>query len=194
MGSEMCIRDRLETLFKTICISGAIACTIWCFYEYSKNEDMCEVYFKSFLEDEESVYPELTIGFPHQLNETKLQMKFGKDMNSSIFRKHLEGKLWDDRILDTSLKDVNLNFGNYYLSNCIWSSPFQPCTKLKPVNTIYLFGMEYHTFRFPSGSPVISSWFQFRTSVFSNGINPSIYELIIAFQYPNQIQERKRMH
>ena len=44
-------------LLKVICILGALSTTIWCFYEYLKNEDMCEVYFKRFTEDQERSVP-----------------------------------------------------------------------------------------------------------------------------------------
>ena len=73
-------KDLFTFIYKTFCLIGAIITASWCCFEYSKNEDICDVYFKRFLEDEESVYPEMTIVVPQQFNETKLQTLFGKRM------------------------------------------------------------------------------------------------------------------
>ena len=83
-------------IFKTFCLIGAIVSAGWCCYEFSKNEDICDVYFKRFLEDEESVYPEMTIVVPQQFNESKLKTIFGENMTSQRLRKILVGEDWDD--------------------------------------------------------------------------------------------------
>ena len=107
-------------IFKTSCLIGAIITTGWCCYEYNKNEDICEIHFKKFFPDVESVYPEMTIVVPQQFNESKLKTKFGKDMNSARLRNILIGEDWDDRVLEDrvseDLEDIRLNLNNYAIS------------------------------------------------------------------------------
>ena len=174
-------------MFKAFCFFGAIVSVSWCCYEYSKNEDICEVYFKRFLEDEESVYPDLTIVLPLQVNASKLEDMLGKNMTPSIFRDILSGEKWDDRILDTQIEDVSLDLDDYMISHCVWSSIFQPCFQLDNIITSSYMGQVQITIRFPPKKQVMSSVFQFSTSVFSNGLNPEPFDLIVAFQYPNRL-------
>ena len=177
----------LYFVFKFLCALGAISCSIWCCYEYSKNEDMCDVYFKEFLEDDDSVYPDVTVMIPHQSNETALKTKFGEKMNSSTFRKTLTGEIWDNRTLDVPLEATILKTEDYLISNCFWSAPAPPCNgKVETINMAQ-FGMVSHTFRFPHDKQIKDAAFQFSTSVFDNGYTPSLYDLIIMFQYPNRL-------
>ena len=99
-------RNIFNLVFQIICLFGTITATLWCCYEFSKNEDICEVLFKKLLEDDETVYPDLTIGFPHQLNDTALRIQFGEEINPSLFRTFLQGGHWDDRMLNIKFDDV----------------------------------------------------------------------------------------
>ena len=176
-----------RVLFKCICTFGAISSSLWCCYEYSKNEDICEVQYKEFLEDEDSVYPDITVMIPQQSNETALKLKFDEKMNSSIFRKILLGEMWDSRILDVPLEEVSLDSDNYIISNCYWSTPYPPCVGKLETFTMAQFGMTTHTFRFPRTFKIQYAAFQFSTSVFHNGYSPNYYDLIIEFEYPNRL-------
>ena len=95
-----------SVLLKIICFSGAICAAIWCCYEYLKNEDMCEVYFKRFTEDDESIYPDLTVLLPHLLDEEELKKAYGNNINTSMFHQNLIGKRYDDYIQNASLEKV----------------------------------------------------------------------------------------
>ena len=173
-------------VFKAICVSGAIATVIWCCYEYNKNEDMCEVYFKLFLEDEWSIYPDITISIPHQLNEEALEKTFGGQINSSLYRKILQGRIWDDRTLEVPIDTVTLNVDDYLISQCAYSSFYDPCREVQ-VSTQYLFGLQQHSFRFSNRRQLISASFIFNDSVFANGRNPVKNDLFVIFQYPNRL-------
>ena len=173
-------------LFKAICLSGAIATAIWCCYEYNKNEDMCEVYFKRFLEDEWSIYPDITISIPHQLNEEALKKTFGGQITSSLYRKMLQGRAWDDRILQVPIDTLTLNVDDYLISQHAWSSFYEPGREVE-VSTQYLFGLQQHSFRFSNHRQLISASFIFNNSVFANGRNPVKNDLLVMFQYPNRL-------
>ena len=110
-----------EVGFKIFCMCGAIATTVWCCYEFSKNEDMCEVYYKEFLEDNQSIYPDITVMIPYQLNETAFRNS-GVGMNISTFKQILRGDYWDDEMLDVSLEDASFKLENYMISSCVLAS------------------------------------------------------------------------
>ena len=63
----------IHSLFELVCILATIALVFWCCYEFSKDEDVCEVLFKKFHEDEDSIYPDLTFALPNRFNETALK-------------------------------------------------------------------------------------------------------------------------
>ena len=177
----------LNIILKRILLLGAIISVIWCCYEYARNEDMCEVNFRKFLENDERVYPDITVMLPMQVNETKLKKSIGKDINASFLQDILHGYYWDDRILDVDLDDVALPLSEYMISHCVWYSFYQPCTKLKQVISWQEFGIVYHTFRLPVKKKTSAAAFQFRTNVFSNGLHPNPWDLLVAFQYPNRL-------
>ena len=62
-----------KVIFKLICACLAVSTTIWCCYEFGKNEDMCEVSYKRFLQDAQSIYPDVTVIIPYQLNEEQFE-------------------------------------------------------------------------------------------------------------------------
>ena len=64
----------LHNFFTLLCILATIALVIWCCYEFSKNEDVCEILFKNFQEDKDSLFPELTFGLQNRLNEKESQI------------------------------------------------------------------------------------------------------------------------
>ena len=115
----------LEVIFKIFCMFGAVATAIWCCYEFAKNEDICEVSYKRFLQDSQSTYPDLFVLFPYLLNETAFE-NLGVGMNTSTFKEILEGKRWDDRMLEIPLDDVSLKLESYMISSCIKSVVFGP--------------------------------------------------------------------
>ena len=178
-----------EVVFKIFCICGAIATTVWCCYEFSKNEDMCEVYYKEFLEDNQSIYPDITVMIPYQLNETAFQNS-GVGMNISTFKQILRGDYWDDEMLDVSLEDASFKLENYMISSCILASQREPCTPIEAItNTMFVGGIRSHAFHLPRDKPTTLAVFQFRKSIFTNGFGPeeASHDLMIAFQYPNRI-------
>ena len=60
----------LHYAFKLICVLTTLSLIIWCGYEFSKDEDVCEVVFKRFYEEKESIYPDLIIGISNEFNES----------------------------------------------------------------------------------------------------------------------------
>ena len=51
----------LHNAFRLVCILTTIALVIWCCIEFNENEDVCEVSFKTFNQDEDSIYPDMIV-------------------------------------------------------------------------------------------------------------------------------------
>ena len=175
-----------KVIFKIVCASLAFSTTIWCCLEFGKNEDMCEVSYKRFLQDDQSIYPELTVIIPYQLNENAFQ-SLGADMNVSTFNQILLGQEWDDEILKISLEDVKLKSDNYLISSCTISSYLDECRPIKINEKMFLAGSISLAFQLPRDKLTSYATFRLRKSIFRNGAFPENRELTIIFQYPNRI-------
>ena len=184
------MKETKESVFlKIICLSGAIATSIWCCYEYHKNEDMCEVYFKRFTEDDESIYPDLTLMLPHQLDEVALQEAYGNNVTSSLFLQNIIGNKYDDSIRRISIeKGIEMNqvskgLKDYLLLSCNHSPMDDTCTPILNVSTVYAFGGAFHSFHFPTNERVMHASFIFNSSVLTTGQNQSSKEILVTFQF-----------
>ena len=179
------MKDTKESVFlKIICLSGAIATSIWCCYEYHKNEDMCEVYFKRFTEDDESIYPDLTLMLPHQLDERALQEAYGNNVSSSLFLQNIMGNKYDDSIRSISIEkgiemdQVSKGLKDFLLLSCNHSPMDETCTPILNVSTVYAFGGAFHSFHFPNNERVMHASFIFNSSVLTTGQNHSSKEIL----------------
>ena len=94
---------------------------------------MCEVNYKRFLQDDQSIYPDIAVLLPYQLNETAFQ-KLRTRINVSTFREILQGTNWDDGVLEISLEDVRLQLSDNLMSSCILSSYYDPCSAIEIIN------------------------------------------------------------
>ena len=88
----------LQNTFKLVCVLATLSLVIWCGYEYYKNEDVCEVLFKTFHEDEDSIYPELSFALPNRFNESALRA-YKEGFNEHNYKGFLQAVgYWDKRM------------------------------------------------------------------------------------------------
>ena len=181
-------------LLKLVCVIGALATTIWCCYEFIKNEDMCEIYFKRFAEDEESIYPDLSIIIPHQLDETALQREYGNAVNPVIFTQNLIGERQDHHIWNISMEkkieihQVSKGIEDYLISTCNLSPlDYTSCTSITNISTLHMYGGILHSFSFPIKERVTHAIFRINTSVFYDNVSPGSNGMLVALHYPNQV-------
>ena len=176
-----------EAIFKIICACGVIATSLWCCYEFGKNEDFCEISYKMFLQDQQDIYPDVNIITPYQLNTTAFH-NLRTGMNSSRVKDSLRGNYWNDKMFKIPLEDVRVKLDSYLISTCVWSSDYEPCNPIEKISYKFLTeGMTSNAFQLPRDKLTTTAVLKFRKSIFSNGISPEDGELTIAFQYPNQL-------
>ena len=114
----------LHNFFKFSCILTTIALVIWCCYEFNKNEDVCEVLFKTFHEDRDSIYPEITFGVQNRFNETALKA-YNESFNEHNYINFLQGGAqWNEKMLDINFTEVSMNLKDYKIETCYFSDCF----------------------------------------------------------------------
>ena len=98
--------------FHIICICATLAMTCWCFIKYCLDKDVSLVGFVTFNQDESNIYPALTICFWNPFLNEKLK-SYGSGINVSTYSNFLQGKHWDNRMMDIDYDDVTVSIEDY---------------------------------------------------------------------------------
>ena len=183
----------MHKIFQLLCTLTTLALVIWCGIEFNKNEDVCEILFKTFHEDKDSIYPELTFAVPNRFNETALR-EYDKGFNEFNYFKFLEGEHWDDKMLDADFEKVSMRIKDYIIESCFYetyqdklSNNCKSNEVIKPWNNLGRVVVPLH---FPSDMIMWSATIMLRNSIFYNGLRPAngaIDGIEVYFAYPNQL-------
>ena len=181
--------NALHNAFRLVCILTTIALVIWCCIEFNANEDVCEVSFKKFHEDKDSVYPDLTFVLPNRFDETALR-SYDESFNEYNYRKFLNGgDYWDEKMLDVDFDKVSMRLEDYILKTCLHETIFGPCKTDGTIKQYDDFGLVENTLHFPLDKTIWKASIKLKNSIFHNGLRPenAFYDgLAVSFAYPNQ--------
>ena len=186
------MRKVLHNTFKLLCVLGTLTLVIWCCYEFYKNEDVCEVLFKVFHEDEDSIYPELYFGTLSRFNETALRA-YHENFNGQNYKLFLSGgSYWDEKMVDVDFKKVRMQIKDYEIGTCLYETPFAQRDGLCKNDIIKIkrfdfFERSLFSLHLPSNMPMYSATIKLKTSFFYNGIRPATDTFFVLFAYPNQL-------
>ena len=106
--------EKVAALFQIPCLIAATSTVIWCCYEFSKNEDVCDFSFKKYNEDEESIYPHISLCFERPFSENKLK-EYGDGINGEKYYQFLLGYNWAEARLKVDYERVTLQLENHLL-------------------------------------------------------------------------------
>ena len=185
---------KLSQFFQIICTVGAICLLSWCFYEFSKNEDVVEVSFKKYGNDEDSIYPDVSLCFDHPFNEDKLK-EFDNALTKSIYTIFLTGQdffgHWEEKALSVDYENVSLQLNEYLVGKAI---VFPSGTATAPHKNISINNFtivaypicKCFTFHLPIGIKLMSVSIALRNTIFPSGLRPkSGFDIVL--HYPQQI-------
>ena len=182
--------DALHKFFKLLCILTTLSLVIWCGYEFSKDEDISEILFQKFHEDEESIYPELTFAVPNRFNETALR-EYDKGFNEINYFKFLQGDDWDDKMLDVDFEKVSMRIEDYIIKTCFYETMldniYDDCKSGGEIHRLNQLGLVFVTLHFPTYMIMQGATIMLRSSIFYNGLRPANGKFQVFFSYPNQI-------
>ena len=183
----------MSNLFTCLCILTTLALASWCFYEYSKDEDVCEVMFKEFYQDEDSVYPELTFGFPNIFNESALR-KYDQTFTVNNYKSLLfGGNYWDEKMMDVDYKEVSMKLKDYQIEACFYETVFTALQENCKNQTVQIqrsdwFDKSVFTLQMPKNAyPTYASSIKIKSSIFPDRIRPPYAEFFVIVAYPNQL-------
>ena len=100
-----------------VCLFATISMTLYCTVEFIKNEDVSEVFYKTFDGD----YPDLTLCFNSPYIDEKLS-SYGNGITPSSYGSFLSGGIWDEQMVKINYDNVTIDISDYLLETCIRSS------------------------------------------------------------------------
>ena len=180
----------MHNVFKLLCILTTLSLIIWCGYEFNKNEDVCEILFKTFHEDEDSIYPELTFALPNRFNETVLR-EYDEGFNELNYYDFLQYVDWHDKMLDVDFEKVSMRIDDHIIKHCFYETLsdniFDDCKNGGVIEQRNVLGLVFVTLHFPSDMIVQGAAIMLRNSIFYNGLRPADGKFQVFFSYPNQL-------
>ena len=186
------MRKVLHNTFKLLCVLGTLSLVIWCCYEFYKNEDVCEVLFKVFHEDKDSIYPELSFSLPNRFNETALRAYYSS-FNEKNYNLFLQGgAYWDEKMVDVDFKGVRMELKEFEIATCLYETYYSQRDGRCNNDTIKikrfdLFERSVFSLHLPSNIPMYSATIKLKNSFFFDGMRPASDTFYVLFGYPNQL-------
>ena len=106
--------NNVISLFRTCCLVAAVSMAVWCCYEFSKNEDLCEVSFKKFTQGQDVIYPDITMCFPNRFSDDKLAM-YDNELNASVYEMFVRGEHQQREWEAIDFESIGLDLNHYLL-------------------------------------------------------------------------------
>ena len=190
---ELISKKGVFAAFKFICITSAIAMTIFCSYDYSRNADVSEVSFTYFNNEEESIYPQLTLCVYDFSAEVEVAKELGLEVEQNSLKKIYAGEEWNDVVISLDMNKVRQKFNSNVINTCIFSElhtqPNEPqkCQGKGAVSTYVSFrGDKCLVFSYKKPKTVLSASIWLKDSIFPNRTRPRALEFSIHFTFPEQ--------
>ena len=113
-------KNIFKRLYHLLCITSTLAMTAYCVYQYQLNKDVSIVDFKEFNEEEDFIYPTITVCFATNFIQEKLSDN-QNGINVNAYYEFLSGNHWQDNMLDIDFDNVTVRIEDYLLGVSIWS-------------------------------------------------------------------------
>ena len=184
----------VSSLFQFVCVIITVSIITYNIILYSEDEDLTEVSFKMYNQDEESIYPGITICIDKPFQASKLD-KFGEGINKTAYENFLRGRLWDDRMLQINFDSAIIDIKDYLIEACIKRKFNGNCLKFHPRIDLFFEPSKFQCFGFQNtpGTNIVYVETKFNVSLFPNQIRPEKWKFIIRFPFPSQIFRSAKM-
>ena len=210
---DVTTKNVLRTLFRAICIIGAIALIVYCIHEYALDKDVTHIEYKKFHEQSDDLYPSITLCFYNPFFRSKLA-DLSKNLTIDSYENFLSG--YDDGQWNASQSEIHydnvsidlLDYLEYVKVNLLnndnlrWnvengtkfvaSHDTLNYSMVKPPD-IYVSARWYNKKCFTINMPFVENrriYFmdiKIREYIFENGIHPRNQEFQISMHYPYQL-------
>ena len=187
----------LESVFHGMCLAATVVMVSWCAYEYSKDDDFCEIAFKDLNEDDQAVYPSVSVclGNPFLENEIKLQ---APNFTSEDYENVLKGsqfgmaKPWPLELLSLDYENVTKQISKHWVSTTLLTD--NGPLLVKNITSLVISGGLFHVKCFSFNMPFYADTtfgrvdIMIRQSFFNSGARPTpLFGFSTFFHYPHQL-------
>ena len=193
-----CTIDAVNSILLFLGVIATVLCLTWCYYEYFLDLDFSLVDHKDYDEDEDYPVPAISLCFSDPFIETNLQ-KFDPNITSLDYKNFLEGKIWNETMLEIDFESVTKNLDNYiegysvYWENSTAVTFFDVHSMKPPYKKPYLsfvgFNFDILLKCYTAEIPVNVSnlLIKIRTDIFPNGLRQNFIGYSFMMHYPNQL-------
>ena len=113
-----------EKVFRAIIQYGfCITAFLFCCFEvfvFHKNADLTRVEYHNYNQNEDSIYPSVSLCFARDIFLDDKLNQLGKDINSKSYQEFLTGRIkWNSEMARIQFDDVTLNFMDYLMAGSI---------------------------------------------------------------------------
>ena len=119
------------SLFRLVCIVITASIIAYNISLYSQDEDLTEVSYQMYNQDEEGIYPGITICVATPFRSKELEL-YGAGINKTTYENFLRGRLWDDRMLRVNFHSVTIDIRDYLIEACIKQKFNGDCLNFDP--------------------------------------------------------------
>ena len=197
-----------------LCIATAMGMFVYCVYQYEQNRDVSMVDFREMNDEDDNIYPAVSICISTRLLEKTMENGSTKT-DLTNYWSFLSGDYWDDEYLDVSYDNVTKSIEKFFLGASVWNfytlekgwiQHFYPIENFKNDSDY-----DYDYLDNPNFKPKLYTSFRdshekclsidipnylkykisifelfFNNSIFGNGNRPRVDGFGIKIHYPNQ--------
>ena len=106
--------QNMRQTYNFLCLAATIAMASWCLYQYSLDEDVTLIDFKSFHASADDIYPTVLMCFYNPYVDIYLD-NYGKKINVTAYKYFLQGKLSSKEMINIDYEKVTLDINDYFL-------------------------------------------------------------------------------
>ena len=186
-SDSYCICSRC---FQIVCIIAVLFLVSWCLWDYCQDEDTTEIIFRKYGQDEDCIYPDVTICGESPYDPKKLK-QYGGNISTSLYSTFLVGQdfvgYWDKEILNIDYHKISMDLGEHLIGKAlVTSSKFSKMSRTINISYSNSFpGYKCNTFHLPSKMRILQVSIAVRNSLFPSGFRPKNgFDLVL--HYPQQ--------
>ena len=197
--------------FHLICLSAAIALSIYWVYIFTLNEDLITIHYKKYYFGEKDAFPSLSLCLENQTSEEKLA-KLSSGVNVSSYVEFLRGDLFDPKMFLIDYFSTIQNLSDYieedwivyrnrsyralhpeYEGDQTFGQNFVINKNKQKFSLSHVFYYDYSTLyncydiSAPHDGSISEFYIRVNSSIFPSGIRPADTGFMILIHYPNQL-------
>ena len=181
-------------IFHGACLAATLSVIIYWMYMFSLNEDTSLVKYKYYYEEEQDVFPSLSLCFNNPFSDKKLGQAI-TGLNRTTYFQFLNGEYLSPEIMSINYESITMNISdsiiNYWVAFHDGSSQYYEADYMRFVNSFNGFrgNRFYSCYRLPIPDDKNIEYFsvQLKNNIFPDRRRPPLFDFFTLIHYPNQL-------